>query len=104
MPIVCGSGYRLDGSSCVAITCPASQRLEGSNCVQLWNSVAGGIWKVKGNVPVAIGYSGLQTSAQEARDSAESFCRQSGRDLKAVDSWTSAWGYKGVGANRGGAG
>jgi hypothetical protein len=104
MPIVCGSGYRLDGSSCVAISCPAGQRLEGSTCVQLWNSVAGGIWKVNGNVHVAIGYSGLQTSAQEARDSAESFCRQSGRNCKAVGAWTSGCVYIVVGSNRGGAG
>ncbi len=104
VPIVCWSGYRLDGSSCVAITCPAGQRLEGSTCVQLWNSVAGGIWKVKGNVHVAIGYSGLQTSAQEARDSAESFCRQSGRNCKAVGAWTSGCVYIVVGSNRGGAG
>jgi Domain of unknown function (DUF4189) len=104
LPIVCGSGSVLQGSACVAISCPPGQRLEGGSCRQLWNAVAGGITKIRGTPHVAIGYSGLRSSPEEARESAERACRQSGDNCKAVGAWDSGCVYIAVGSSQRGAG
>jgi hypothetical protein len=103
-PIACSSGQRFDGNDCRPIVCSSGQRLEGSTCRQLWNSVAGGITKIRGVPHVAIGYSGLRTSPEEAKESAVGACRQSGDNCKAVGAWDEGCVYITVGSRSRGAG
>jgi len=84
--------------------CPAGQRLEGGTCHQLWNSVAAGITKIRGNPHVAIGYSGLRTSEEAARESGLSACRESGGNCKAVGAWNEGCVYIVTGSSQRGAG
>jgi hypothetical protein len=84
--------------------CPAGQRLEGGTCHQLWNSVAGGIIKIRGNPHVAIGYSGVRTSEEAARESGLSACRESGDNCKTVGAWNEGCVYIVTGSSRRGAG
>ncbi len=70
-----------------------------------WNSVASAIWRVRGRVRVAIGYSGTRKSAEEARSSAIEACKNAGgTDCKALGAWNSGCLYITTGhtANRAG--
>jgi hypothetical protein len=68
--------------------------------VALWNSVAGSTWKVRGRAFVAIGYSGLLPSAEEAKAVAEQKCREAGGPTcKAVGAWNYGCVYITVGSN-----
>jgi len=59
-----------------------------------WNSVASAIWRVRGRVRVAIGYSGIRSSAEDARSSALSACRDAGGSgCKALGAWSSGCIY-----------
>jgi hypothetical protein len=59
-----------------------------------WNSAAAAIWRVHGQVHVAIGYSGVQSSADEARSSAVEACRKAGGSgCKAIGAWNSGCLY-----------
>lgn len=59
-----------------------------------WNSVASSIWRVHGRVHVAIGYSGVRSSADEARESALDACRSAGgTTCKATGAWNSGCVY-----------
>jgi hypothetical protein len=111
----CRPGFRLEGAVCVPTgaagastdaptSCPAGQRLEAGTCQQLWNSVARGIIKIRGTPHVAVGYSGLVTSAEEAKESAVSQCRKSGENCKAVGAWNEGCVYIVVGSSTRGAG
>jgi hypothetical protein len=91
-------------STDVRTSCPAGQRLEGGTCHQLWNSVAGGITKIRGNPHVAIGYSGLRTSEEAARESGLSACRESGGNCKTVGAWNEGCVYIVTGSNQRAAG
>jgi hypothetical protein len=103
-PTACSSGQRFDGSDCRPIVCGSGQRLVGNDCESMWNSVAGGITKIHGNPHVAIGYSGLRSTAEEANESSVSQCRQSGGNCKSVGAWNEGCVYITVGSNRSGAG
>jgi Domain of unknown function (DUF4189) len=91
-------------STDVRTSCPAGQRLEGGSCHQLWNSVAGGITKIRGTPHIAIGYSGLRTSEEAARESGLSACRESGGNCKIVGAWNEGCVYIVTGSNRRAAG
>lgn len=53
-----------------------------------WNAIASSIWKVKGRVHVAIGYSGTRQTEEEARQSAIEACRGAGgRTCKSTGAW-----------------
>ena len=71
----------------------------------LWNSVAGSVWKVKGRVMTAIGYSGLLPSAEEAKLVAERKCREAGgQNCQAKGPWNFGCVYITVGHNNSQAG
>jgi len=73
--------------------------------VALWNSVAGSTWKVRGRAFVAIGYSGLVPSAEEAKAIAEQKCREAGgTTCKAIGAWNYGCVYITVGSSTRGAG
>jgi hypothetical protein len=73
--------------------------------VTWWNSVAGSTWKVRGRAFVAIGYSGLLPSAEEAKAVAEQKCREAGGPTcKAVGAWNFGCVYITVGSSTRGAG
>jgi Domain of unknown function (DUF4189) len=91
-------------STDVRTACPAGQRLEGGTCHRLWNSVAGGITKIRGTPHIAIGYSGLRTSEEAARESGLSACRESGGNCKTVGAWNEGCVYIVTGSSRRGAG
>jgi tetratricopeptide (TPR) repeat protein len=55
-----------------------------------WNAIASSIWRVRGRVHVAIGYSGTRDTEDEARRSAVQACRDAGGT--ACKS-TGAWNY-----------
>jgi hypothetical protein len=98
------AGAPASASTDVRTSCPAGQRLEGGTCHQLWNSVAGGITKIRGTPHIAIGYSGLRTSAEAARESGLSACRESGGNCKTVGAWNEGCVYIVTGSNRRAAG
>ncbi len=59
-----------------------------------WNSVASAIWRVRGRVHVAIGYSGTRTSADDARSSALDACKNAGGSgCKALGAWNAGCVY-----------
>lgn len=59
-----------------------------------WNSAAAAIWRVRGVVHVAIGYSGTQQSADDARTSAVKACQAAGGSgCKAIGAWNSGCLY-----------
>jgi hypothetical protein len=59
-----------------------------------WNSAAAAIWRVRGQVHVAIGYSGVRSSADEARASAVDACRSAGGSgCKAIGAWNNGCLY-----------
>jgi len=59
-----------------------------------WNSVASAIWRVRGRVRVAIGYSGTRSSAEDARASALDACvKAGGSGCKALGAWNSGCVY-----------
>ena len=59
-----------------------------------WNSVASAIWKVRGQVHVAIGYSGIRESPDDARERATDACRSAGgQGCKTVGAWNSGCVY-----------
>jgi len=61
---------------------------------QRWNSAAAAIWRVSGRVHVAIGYSGVRSSDEEARSSAVKACREAGGSgCKAIGAWNSGCLY-----------
>jgi len=55
-----------------------------------WNAIASSIWRVKGRVHVAIGYSGTRDSEDEARRSAVQACKDAGGTTCKS---TGAWNY-----------
>jgi hypothetical protein len=70
-----------------------------------WNSAAAAIWRVRGVVHVAIGYSGIQESADDARMSAVKACQSAGgRGCKAIGAWNKGCIYitTGSGSNQAG--
>jgi hypothetical protein len=59
-----------------------------------WNSVASAIWRVRGRVRVAIGYSGTRSSSEDARSSAIDACKNAGGSgCKALGAWNSGCVY-----------
>jgi hypothetical protein len=98
------AGAATSASTDVRTSCPAGQRLEGGTCHQLWNSVAGGITKIRGTPHIAIGYSGLRTSEEAARESGLSACRESGGNCKIVGAWNEGCVYIVTGSSRRAAG
>lgn len=55
-----------------------------------WNAIASSIWKVKGRVHVAIGYSGTRQTEVDARQSAVDACKGAGGPACKA---TGAWNY-----------
>jgi hypothetical protein len=103
-PATAPAGAPASASTDVRTSCPAGQRLAGGTCHQLWNSVAGGITKIRGNPHIAIGYSGVRTSEEAARESGLSACRESGGNCKTVGAWNEGCVYIVTGSNRRAAG
>jgi Domain of unknown function (DUF4189) len=59
-----------------------------------WNSAAAAIWHVRGRVRVAIGYSGVRSSAEDAKSSALEACRNAGGSgCKALGAWNAGCLY-----------
>jgi hypothetical protein len=59
-----------------------------------WNSVASAIWRVRGRVHVAIGYSGTTSSAEAARSNALEACKNAGGSgCKALGAWNAGCVY-----------
>lgn len=58
-----------------------------------WNSVAAGISKIRGVAHVAIGYSGLRSSPEDARQSAQGACSERGANCKVTGAWSSGCVY-----------
>src|ERR1700722_374932 len=59
-----------------------------------WNSAAAAIWHHRGQVPVAIVYSGVRQTADDARASALDACRSAGGEgCKAIGAWNSGCLY-----------
>jgi hypothetical protein len=59
-----------------------------------WNSAAAAIWHVRGRVRVAIGYSGIRSSAEDAKSSAVEACRNAGGSgCKALGAWNAGCLY-----------
>ncbi len=59
-----------------------------------WNSAAAAIWHVRGRVRVAIGYSGIRSSADDARASAIEACQKAGgQGCKAIGAWNAGCLY-----------
>ncbi len=60
-----------------------------------WNSIAAALYRVKGKVHVAIGYSGTQPSEQEAIDAAVQACKDAGggSSCKSKGAWNSGCVY-----------
>ena len=73
---------------------PSDERVNAPPPVEHWNSAAAAIWRVRGQVHVAIGYSGVQSSADEARASALKACRNAGGSgCKAIGAWNNGCLY-----------
>jgi hypothetical protein len=73
---------------------PAAAREEPPAPPTRWNSVAAGIWRVRGRVHVAIGYSGTRPRAEDAKSSAVDACVSAGgRNCKAAGAWNSGCVY-----------
>jgi hypothetical protein len=82
---------------------PPAQREEPPS--DRWNSAAAAIWRHRGQVHVAIGYSGVRQTADDARASALDACRSAGgQDCKAIGAWNSGCLYitTGTSSNRAG--
>ncbi len=89
---------RAEGSTLAALAPPPTPS-------ERWNSVAGAVWKVRGRVRVAIGYSGIVSSESEALAIAVRQCRSAGGpNCKATGAWSSGCVYITVGSNTRGAG
>jgi hypothetical protein len=59
-----------------------------------WNSAAAAIWHVRGRVRVAIGYSGIRSSAEDAKSSALGACKSAGGSgCKAIGAWNAGCLY-----------
>jgi hypothetical protein len=70
-----------------------------------WNSAAAAIWHVRGRVRVAIGYSGIRSSAEEAKSNALAACKSAGGSgCNAIGAWNAGCLYITTGhtANRAG--
>jgi tetratricopeptide (TPR) repeat protein len=83
---------------------PASQTLQPPP-PKPWNAIASSIWKVKGRVHVAIGYSGTRPTEAEARQSAVNACKGAGgTTCKSTGAWNYGCVYitTGSAANRAG--
>jgi hypothetical protein len=71
---------------------PPAQREEPP--ADRWNSAAAAIWRHRGQVHVAIGYSGVRQTAEDARASALDACRSAGgQDCKPIGAWNSGCLY-----------
>lgn len=55
-----------------------------------WNAIASSVWRVHGRVHVAVGYSGMKSTEEDARSSAVQACRDAGG---ATCKSTGAWNY-----------
>ncbi len=72
---------------------PAEERTAPPAPVR-WNSAAAAIWRYRGQVHVAIGYSGVRDTADDARASALNACRNAGGSgCKAIGAWNSGCLY-----------
>ena len=59
-----------------------------------WNSAAAAIWHVRGQVKVAIGYSGTRSSSDDAKASAIEACKSAGgQGCKAIGAWNAGCLY-----------
>jgi len=59
-----------------------------------WNAVAAGISKIRGGIAhVAIGYSGVRSSPEEAKRSAQNACSEMGSNCKPSNAWNSGCVY-----------
>jgi hypothetical protein len=59
-----------------------------------WNSAAAAIWHVRGQVKVAIGYSGTRSSADDAKAGAVEACKSAGgQGCKAIGAWNTGCLY-----------
>jgi len=73
---------------------PSEQQAAPAPAAEHWNSAAAAIWRVRGQVHVAIGYSGVRSSADDARESALQACRNAGGSgCKAIGAWNSGCLY-----------
>jgi hypothetical protein len=72
---------------------PAEERTTPPAPVR-WNSAAAAIWRHRGRVHVAVGYSGARNSADDARASALDACRNAGGSgCKAIGAWNNGCLY-----------
>ncbi|HLH89343.1 MAG TPA: DUF4189 domain-containing protein [Xanthobacteraceae bacterium] len=70
-----------------------------------WNSAAAAIWRHRGRVHVAIGYSGVRQTSDDARASALDACRSAGgQGCKPIGAWNNGCLYitTGTSSNRAG--
>ncbi len=73
---------------------PSPQEEPPTPAAPHWNSVASAIWRVRGRVRVAIGYSGTRSSAEDARASALEACQKAGGSgCKALGAWNAGCVY-----------
>jgi hypothetical protein len=73
---------------------PPAARTEPPPSPERWNSIASAIWRVRGRVRVAIGYSGARSSSDDARASALEACRDAGGSgCKALGAWSAGCVY-----------
>jgi hypothetical protein len=88
-----GSG--LGGRSTPADSEPAPvTRDEPPAAPERWNSAAAAIWHVRGQVRVAIGYSGMRSSSDDAKASAIEACKKAGGSgCKAIGAWNAGCLY-----------
>jgi hypothetical protein len=73
---------------------PAPRETQPTPPHERWNSVASAIWRVRGRVRVAIGYSGTSPSAEAAKSNALDACvKAGGSGCKALGAWNAGCVY-----------
>jgi len=78
---------------------PAPQH-ESAPVAEHWNSAAAAIWTRRGTSHVAVGYSGVRQSAEDARESALDACRNAGgQGCKTIGAWNTGCLYITTGRN-----
>jgi hypothetical protein len=91
-----GGGGRLpsDQSEPAPAPSPPPHETQPTPPSERWNSVASAIWRVRGRVHVAIGYSGTSSSAEAARSNALDACvKAGGSGCKALGAWSAGCVY-----------
>jgi hypothetical protein len=77
-----------------SVTEPPPAVTEEPPAPERWNSAAAAIWHVRGQVKVAIGYSGTRSSADDAKASAIEACKSAGgQGCKAIGAWNAGCLY-----------